>query len=118
MTLLKGDDYRRQGRADAAILIVLSRQFPLIDAEEWCDVLDIDQRDIAAALQRMRERHMPPVRRRLTSVPKPVTTKPEGFERMSFSSRGGWFDCPDCGKRTQVGTKWVAHRAEHHPEAS
>lgn len=55
------DRYRREGMADAVILLVAKRIHPHTTAEEWGRALGLQQHEVRAALDRLRERHARPV---------------------------------------------------------
>jgi hypothetical protein len=55
VTRLSDEQLRRQGRADAVVLLVLRRVVPTLTAEEWGAHLDLTQADVRAAVERMRD---------------------------------------------------------------
>lgn len=51
------DRFRREGMADAVVLLVLSRTHPTTTAEEWGSILGLEQHEVRAAIERLRARH-------------------------------------------------------------
>jgi hypothetical protein len=53
------DRFRREGLADAVVLLVLSRTHPQTTAEEWGRILGLQQHEVRAAIERFRAKHTP-----------------------------------------------------------
>lgn len=52
--------FRREGQADAVVLLVARRVCPTMDTEDWARALGLTQPDIRAAIARFRDRNTPP----------------------------------------------------------
>jgi hypothetical protein len=109
------DAYRREGMADAVVRIVLSRVAPFMRAEDWCDVLGLEQRDIKAAIERLRVA-APAAAQRLPART-PARTKPfhrkdgRAVHRPRFIKN----PCPFCAVTVSHGKHWTNHMAKYHP---
>lgn len=94
---MSAKDLRREGMADAVVMITLKRLFPNRTAEWWCEQLGLEREDIAAALERLKPRRY---------GPKPGTMK--GRSRAT--------PCPYCDKPVGQGLWFQRHCINHHPE--
>lgn len=56
------DRLRREGRADAAVLLVARRVVPTMVLTDWARHLDLDQLDLTAAVDRLKGRVKKPKR--------------------------------------------------------
>ena len=54
------DRYRREGLADAVVILVARRIHPQTTAEDWGRALGLQQHEVRAAIDRFRERHTIP----------------------------------------------------------
>lgn len=50
------DQLRRQGRADAAVLLVAKRFMPTVRLNDWARALDLTELDVQHAVERIKER--------------------------------------------------------------
>lgn len=55
---------RREGRADAAVLLVAKRIYPTVRLVEWARHLDLDEMDLQHAVKRLKDRQRPVGQRR------------------------------------------------------
>lgn len=75
------DRFRREGMADAVVVLVAQRFRPEITAEDWGRALGLEQHEIRAAIDRLRARH--------TKVPaRKLRVLPEGGARGQYRSAG------------------------------
>lgn len=109
------DRFRREGRADAVVMLVARRIHAENTAADWAAHLDLDQADVAAAVQRLKDSGkpilrpgdapapiVPPVERHLEVVPPP---KPKPKRQLPENPT----PCPTCGQVCRDRRGLVAH---------
>lgn len=99
MTADRDERLRREGMADAAVLLVWKRIMPTLDLEDWARALDLRQPEIIAAITRFRERMGG--RRRQRPKLRAVPSEPLSHDRKGHAiithGNGGYVRGCRCG---------------------
>ena len=81
---------RRQGMADAAVILLARKFRPEVDLEGWADAIGLDVLEVQAAVVRYREANAPP---RPPQATQTAARRPAGTPTPV--EPGGPFSCPD-----------------------
>lgn len=105
---------RRQGMADACVLLTAARFRGEISLEQWGDVLGISQVEMQAAVARFKAAHAPPPPP--PAAPRPKPAKPKKPERDPDAP--GEFKCEQEGCTREFDTHQArsTHRRRDHAE--
>lgn len=118
-TAAERDHLRREGMADAAVLLLAKRVFPTLTLNDWRRHLDLTEAEVAAAVDRIKARAAALHRPNLRAVPAPRASRTGERRARKFTpAADGTWPCPADGCTAVYGDgRGLAthHRACHQP---